>query len=1304
MARLPSFLCVFALTLSSTSAQIVINEFSAASSERQVRHDEHDRPRIGWGPGWMDLEFDASHWKSGDQPFGFGHSDLETDLRSDMRRITPSLYLRKTFTVSAEDARRGEPLRFDAKFDDGIVVYVNGVEVGRGNLGARNGIVYHDQSSFTEQDRATRTFKFEGPLANEVLEEGENVLAIQVHNRVIQHINENETNEYDDTLRFEGNLYIGLGLFAGGSNIRLAQENRTFQYFVGLTEPSGGLADIGLLSAHGSMGGFSDWIELANTSDTDVDISGWTLTDDPDSPTAWTFPDNTSIPANGFLIVMADGMESAGTAGDYLHTSFKLSADGEYIGLFDASGTVVDELPEDFPNQNAFHSYGRHDSGEFVYFANPTPGNANDTNTLAAIVKAPKFSVSGGFYDDDVELMLESATDGAVIRFTTDGSEPQQWNGDIANGPITIAAIDDKTGTVIRARAFKEGMVPSKVKTHTYLIAQDPALQSVPALSFAADGGRTFYKPHGVMAVEGGSGLGDAWTSTGVDDYYMPQMHGRAYERPTSMEIIYPDGSGEDARIQADVGFRLAASAWSRPRFRLQRTHQSPWESNAGEKPSFNVFFRNDYGEPELDFPFVKNYPVRSFDQLRLRAGKNDIRNPWIKDELARRLFADTGQLGSVGIQNAMYVNGEYKGYFNTVARLRKGLFQEFYGREAPWDIRHIGSWTEGDDTFYEELIRMLEKNLTNLTNWQEALSMIDPINVADYLIVNTYGATWDWPHNNFVIARERSEQGRWRMYMWDAEGTFGHSDHNVDRNVIETDIIKNSSRANAPIVRISRLMLDAPEFRLLFADRLQKHFFTPEGILTQDHITNRMEELREEISALMRFTGNGNLNTSGMRSWISRREDVLFKRGQHFRNSGLWPETQVANFTPKGGAIAPGANVKLNAGSIFDPQGGDILYTLDGSDPRLMGGEVSDSARVYDKSTPIVLNQSTTIQVRVRDGNSWSPINEATFLIDSALATSESLVISEIMYDPLATTEEESAAGHSKSDFEYIELFNASGVTIDLSGVSFVEGIRFDFRSADQTTLRPGAYLVLVADRDAFTMRYGTGIPIGGEYGRNLNNDGEVLEIANAAFQTLKRFEYGDRDPWPEETDGEGYSLELTNPNDNPDPADPAHWTVAEDPGGSPGAPIGESVSNGEKPLTYAIWRTREFDAEDTSNDLVSGPNADPDGDSRTNLMEYATGTKPKDRLSHDQFDVQLETLEIDGVSNTYATFTTSQALDLAGVTVAIESSSNLRDWSDTEEFVQHSKVIENGIERITYRSGRIQADYVRLRYSLAP
>jgi len=85
---------------------------------------------------------------------------------------------------------------------------------------------------------------------------------------------------------------------------------------------------------------FQDWIELYNPNDTSVNLTGYTLTDNLEQPGKWTIPVNTIIAAHGFLLVWADDdpeQNGSGTNGD-LHASFKLSADGEAIGLYSPEG------------------------------------------------------------------------------------------------------------------------------------------------------------------------------------------------------------------------------------------------------------------------------------------------------------------------------------------------------------------------------------------------------------------------------------------------------------------------------------------------------------------------------------------------------------------------------------------------------------------------------------------------------------------------------------------------------------------------------------------------------------------------------------------------------------------------------------------------------------------------------------------------------------------------------------------------------------------------------------------------------
>lgn len=119
-------------------------------------------------------------------------------------------------------------------------------------------------------------------------------------------------------------------------------------------------------------GNFSDWIELYNNSQTDLNLEGYYLTDNFDTLTMWKIPASTIIPAKGYLLFWASGNNKG------KHTNFSLSATGEKIALVMPDGkTFVDTVK--FPEQIADVSYGRPSDGAktWIYFEEPSPNKAN---------------------------------------------------------------------------------------------------------------------------------------------------------------------------------------------------------------------------------------------------------------------------------------------------------------------------------------------------------------------------------------------------------------------------------------------------------------------------------------------------------------------------------------------------------------------------------------------------------------------------------------------------------------------------------------------------------------------------------------------------------------------------------------------------------------------------------------------------------------------------------------------------------------------------------------------------------------
>ena len=200
------------------------------------------------------------------------------------------------------------------------------------------------------------------------------------------------------------------------------------------------------------------------------------------------------------------------------------------------------------------------------YFGGPTPGELNAASSQGRVAE-PMPSVGRGFYSSAVDVSLSSATEGATIRYTTNGSEPSPTTGEIYGGPIPITA-----SVPLRMVAYKEGWLPSATTTHTYLFVDEIAAQSnasAVARGFPSAWGSTaadYEMDPRIVGAGGQDQHGGVYTRTIGNDllvlpsislvmplvdwfgptgiYSNPENRGDAWERRVSFEIIEPDDPG----------------------------------------------------------------------------------------------------------------------------------------------------------------------------------------------------------------------------------------------------------------------------------------------------------------------------------------------------------------------------------------------------------------------------------------------------------------------------------------------------------------------------------------------------------------------------------------------------------------------------------------------------------------------------------------------------------------------------------------------------------------------------------------
>jgi len=760
------------------------------------------------------------------------------------------------------------------------------------------------------------------------------------------------------------------------------------------------------------------------------------------------------------------------------------------------------------------------------YFANPTPGGPN-TFGLQDVVEDTQFNIQHGFYDAPQLVSITTATPDATIYYTLDGSRPTETHGIEYSGPIAIGQT-----TTLRAAAFKPDYVPSRIETHTYLINESAAIRSLPAISLVGDENGTFGTQNGL------------WADV--------QLRGPDAEFPVSFEVIQPE---DNSGIQQNGGIRLQASSYRR--------------NTIGEDPdakwSFRIYFRGQYDDESwLDYPLIEGSSVDRYKTVVLRGGYNDSSNPFIKDELGRRLHQDMGSVASYGTFANLFINGQLKnnGYYNVVERHDENMFQEKYGSDLPWDV--VSKWQDsglaadpprnhdapyyfevrdGDEVSFAELLDYaLANDLSQDVHYQEICRRLDVPQFVDYLILQGYAAIRDWPQNNWNAARERSdgELGKWRFYAWDLEFGWGSQE-------LTGSFKTPGGGSDLPINILYDNLRVNDEFRQLFADRAGKHFFNG-GALTAENVVARFEELRAEMAGVL-----PDMDTYIRDTFAPQRPDYVL---DSMVAQGLFtfegPRFLVNGSPQHGGQIGTG-----DAVSLENPNpSGIIYYTLDGSDPRLPGGTVSPTARAFAAATQrlIDINDSTLVKSRALDNGQWSALSEAQFYVGQPAAAG-SLALTELNYHPHDPTPSELAVNSewTADDFEFVELKNVSPAeAIDLTGVTFTDGIAFSFPSGAASRLEPGQFAVVVKNADAFRLRYGEGITIAGTYDGILDDGGERLTLVDRFGETIQDFRYNDSGPWPGRADGRGSSLEIKSPNADYDDDD--SWRSSSEFGGSPG------------------------------------------------------------------------------------------------------------------------------------------------------
>jgi hypothetical protein len=640
------------------------------------------------------------------------------------------------------------------------------------------------------------------------------------------------------------------------------------------------------------------------------------------------------------------------------------------------------------------------------YFSTPTPGAANDPGFLGFVADV-QFDHERGFYSTNFDVALScSSPDGAVIRYTTDGTAPTLNSGTAYQAPIPVSRT-----TFLRAAAFSPGYQSSSIGCQSYLFLRDILKQTGAGFpSSWGDSGADYAMDPRVVTNAAYAGTIETdmkslpVMSIVVDPadffgppprgiYSTPTSQGVNYERACSAEFFFPDAS--QPGYQINCGLRIAGGASRSPAL-------TP-------KHGMRLLFKAQYGPSKLDYKFFEDSELQSFDTLQLRPNFNmswvrtDNSGPlnngnadgaerthaiYVRDQFTKDSQRAMGNVSAHERFVHLYINGLYWGIYNPSEHTDAAFAADYYGGDKSEydaifsDPSTVARAVDGDKNAWNEMFALANRGLASSASYSQIQQYLDVTNLADYMMLNFYCSTVDWPWQNWNAARKRETNAVFHFFVWDAEYTLETPPWvPADR----TDVGGAAGEGDSPAWLYHQLRQNA-EWRLLFADRAHEHLFNG-GALTTNQTIPRFLALCDQIDRaivcesarwgdVVRKTQPYTRNLE----WVTEKNRLLTQffapRSalviQQFKKAGLYPLLEAPTFTPPGGDFTNSVSVSMSVPV------GTVYYTTNGLDPRLAGGAIASTALVF--SGPLTLTGSSRILARTLYTNTWSALSEVIF------------------------------------------------------------------------------------------------------------------------------------------------------------------------------------------------------------------------------------------------------------------------------------------------------------------------------------
>ena len=503
-----------------------------------------------------------------------------------------------------------------------------------------------------------------------------------------------------------------------------------------------------------NLGQCYDWVELRNISGEPLDLSGYTLSDDLDSPAKHSLAGVTLQPGKSLVVILSE-VPNAAKKG-FQQALFQLNVREDQLFLFGPDGNLLDHVRlKDIP---LGFSYGRSENSGGFFYMEPSPQNPN-TAGHRLISGAIAASCVPGVYslEEGTSVTLEAQ---GTIYYTTDGSEPDAGSY-LYESPLQI----DKT-TVIRAVSIEKGKLPGEIYTATFIIGDK---HQVPVVSLVTD-------------------PDNLWGRNGI---YKHDIKVKEIQVPSHVSYSGPDGSWA---IHCATNLHGATTV------------------TAFSKKTFAIRFQDRFDGP-LHYDVFGDGVVTDFSSLLIRTAHESSFSSQMHDAFICHIAAYNSDkmVSQKHKYVALYLNGEYWGLYAIRERHSEEHFASYM--DVPAEQVQVARYmTQYRNELFDLFQYCDDGDLRSQESYDYAKSVINMESYADWLIYEAYMANIDVNYN--LRFYRNPVDGLWYMGLSDLDlgmmethGSFTMMAESFHHGVLINDLLRNEEFQHLLATRLAELL-----------------------------------------------------------------------------------------------------------------------------------------------------------------------------------------------------------------------------------------------------------------------------------------------------------------------------------------------------------------------------------------------------------------------------------------------------------------------------------------------------------------